>query len=242
MDKREDSRAALAFCPVLADMVATGQTVGRSGTRIQAQGLSSVNSLLILRNLQLAQQPAKTLEIGFGFGASSLVFTQTHKDLGIPPKKQHVSIDPFACDWDEAGNVAVERAELSGWLDFRPEFSCLELPRLLAAGEKFDLAYIDGSHHFEDAFVDLYYVARLLSVNGVVVLDDSSIKDVQKVIRFVRANWAQGLEDFDLAPHRSDKGKTAKYIIARQLGLAQLTAFKKVSDVSRPPQSTLRSF
>src|SRR5215203_1045744 len=119
MNIPQPPQAPLAFRPTLADMVATGQTSGRSGAIIPALGLSSVNSLLILRHLQLAQRPAKTLEIGFGFGASSLIFTQTHKDLGSPPKKQHVSIDPFASDWDQAGTVAVEHAGLGGWLDFR---------------------------------------------------------------------------------------------------------------------------
>lgn len=242
MDKQIDSQSALAFCPTLADMVATGQTIGRSGARVSAPGLSSNNSLVILRNLQHTRRPAKTIEIGFGFGASSLVFTQTHKDLGNPPGKQHVSIDPFARNWDEAGIVAVERAGLAGWLDFRSEFSCLELPRMLANGEQFDLAYIDGSHHFEDAFVDIYYVARLLKNGGIVVFDDCSTKDVQKIIRFIRTNWAHGLAELDLSPYRSDKGKTLKYLIARQVGRVQLTAFTKVSDVSRPPQSVIRDF
>lgn len=223
-------------------MVATGQTTGRSGAKVSAPGLSSNNSLMTLRNLHLARQSAKTLEIGFGFGASSLVFTQTHKDLGRPAEKQHVSIDPFARDWDGAGHVAIERAGLAGWLDFRPEFSCLELPRLLAAGDKFDLVYIDGSHLFEDAFIDLYFVARLLRPHGIVVFDDSSTKDIQKVIRFIRANWGHGLQELDLGPHRPDKGKAVKYLIARQLGRAQLTAFTKSAEIPRAPDSILRNF
>jgi Methyltransferase domain len=237
MEKRKDSQATLAFCPTLADMAATGQTVGRSGARIPAPGLSSVNSLLILRNLQLAQQSAKTLEIGFGFGASSLVFTQTHKDLGSPPKKQHLSIDPFARDWDDAGNVAVERAGPAGWLDFRPEFSCLELPRLLAAGEQFDLAFIDGSHHFEDVFVRVS-TARAGHSTGKACPKRwaTYVKSLKRALR------RQTPEVGAVCGKSARTRKTAKYIIARQLGRAQLTAFKKVSDVGRPPQSILRSF
>ena len=242
MDTQIDSQSSLAFCPTLAHMVATGQAIGRSGARVSAPGLSSNNSLLILRNLQRTLRPARTIEIGFGFGASSLVFMQTHKDLGHPPGKRHVSIDPFARDWDECGIVAVEKAGLIEWLDFRAEFSCLELPRLVAAGDRFDLAYIDGSHLFEDAFIDIYYVARLLNIGGVVVFDDSSTKDVQKVIRFIRANWADGLKELDLVEYRPDKGKSLKYQVARQLGRTQLTAFTKIADVGRPANSSLRNF
>lgn len=242
MTEEADVQSALAFCPTLAEMVATGHTIGRTGKLRMAPGLSSTNSLIILRNLHRTQRAARTLEIGFGFGASSLVFTQTHKDIGSPPTKQHISIDPFARDWDEAGLVTIERAGLAGWLDFRSEFSYLELPRLLAGGEQFDIAYIDGSHHFEDAFVDAYFVSRLLRDGGVVVFDDCATKDVQKVIQFIRANWSHGLEELNLSPFRADGGRNLRYRFARQLGRAQLTAFKKISDVKRPAQSVIRDF
>ena len=73
-----------------------------------------------------------------------------------------------------------------GYLDFREECSALELPKLMKQGARFDLVYIDGSHLFEDVFIDAYFVARLLTQGGVVVFDDSTNPHIAKVLRFLR--------------------------------------------------------
>ena len=43
----------------------------------------------------------------------------------------------------------------------------------LDKGERFDMIYIDGSHEFDEVFVDAYYSYRLLSPGGIMLLDDS---------------------------------------------------------------------
>jgi hypothetical protein len=50
--------------------------------------------------------------------------------------------------------MAVERAGLMGYMDFRQAYSALELPKLIEQGTQFGLVYVDGSHLFEDVFVD----------------------------------------------------------------------------------------
>lgn len=59
----------------------------------------------------LGVKASRTLEIGLAVGGSCLVFTQTRKDLGAIPERQHVAIDPFQrSNWiDEAGLLAIER-------------------------------------------------------------------------------------------------------------------------------------
>lgn len=54
----------------------------------------------------------------------------------------------------------------------RKGFSTYELPKMLEAGEAFDLIYVDGSHTAWAVTVDLAYCAALLSVGGMMVLDD----------------------------------------------------------------------
>jgi hypothetical protein len=51
-------------------------------------------------------------------------------------------------------------------------FSCVELPKLLAAGERFDLVYVDGSHTAVDVLIDLCFCANLVEVGGMMILDD----------------------------------------------------------------------
>ena len=234
----------LSFCPVLAEMVGTQRAVGRSGRVYQGlTALSTLNNLLCLRQLILELKPANTLEIGLSFGGSCLVFASGHRDLGRAESHQHAALDPFqATVWEDCGLMAVERAGLSGYLDFRPAYSSLELPRLVSEGRRYDLVYVDGSHLFEDVFVDAYFVSRLLSEGGVVAFDDSSNRHVAKVLRFIRANLSQQLPELDLAPYRGDRGRSLRYRAARWLGKSQLSAFRRVGAIDRPWDSPFRPF
>jgi Methyltransferase domain len=132
-----------------------------------------------------------------GCGGSALVFTQTHKDLGHPPSRQHIAIDGFQNGdfFDGAGVLAVERAGLSPYLDFREDRSRFALPTLLREGHKFRLIYIDGSHFFDDVLVDLCFSVRLLEVGGVVLLDDSSDREVWSVVCIARKLLRQYLSE-----------------------------------------------
>ena len=227
-------QSPLAFCPVLDEMVRTGSTIGQSGKTLDVSATSTVNNLLTIRNLHLALGAGKTLETGFLRGGSCLVFTQTHKDLGMPPGNQHVAIDPYQRSPfnDSCGLLAIERAGLSSYLDFREETAYRVLPLLLRDAGSFSLVYIDGSHCFEDVFVDMFYSAQLLETGGVVLFDDSQDPHVRKMIRYIRRNLRHCLEEFDLRPYHP--GKSIRYRVALALGRVQLTGFKKVGALHRP--------
>jgi predicted O-methyltransferase YrrM len=51
-------------------------------------------------------------------------------------------------------------------------YSGVELPRLRAAGDRFDLIYVDGSHTALDVLIDLSYAAALLTPGGMMIIDD----------------------------------------------------------------------
>ncbi len=57
-------------------------------------------------------------------------------------------------------------------LAVRKGLSTYELPRMLQAGERYDLIYVDGSHTSWAVGVDLAFCAALLEVGGMMVLDD----------------------------------------------------------------------
>ena len=57
-------------------------------------------------------------------------------------------------------------------LTVRKGFSTYELPRMLEAGEGFDLIYVDGTHTALGVMIDLCYCAALLRTGGLMVLDD----------------------------------------------------------------------
>ena len=241
MRRRES--VSLAFCPVLADMIKANSASGRTGKLLDLGSLSTSNNLATLRQLHLAWEAMHTLEIGFACGGSALVFTQTHKDLGSPPNHQHVAIDPYQrSHWiDESGLVAVERAKLDGYLHFIEDVSSYALPELVKRGDKFDLIYIDGSHLFEDVFVDFYYAARLLADGGLIIFDDCTNPHVRKVLRYIKRSFPISLPEFDLFTYRYNVAYY-HYSLARAFGRLQMKAFRRVNDPVREWNSAFRNF
>ena len=184
----------------------------------------------------------RTLEVGLSFGGSALAFCASHKELGRLPEAQHIALDPFqATVWDSCGIMALERAGLMGYMDFRQAYSALELPRLIERGVHFGLIYIDGSHLFEDVFVDAYFATRLLAEGGVIAFDDSSNPHIAKVLRFLRTNLHGALEELDLSGYREKRGRVT-YRVARYFKKVQMTAFRRVGNVERAWDASFYSF
>lgn len=213
------------FFPALQELLTAERLIGKTG-KVFGPGWGATNStrnnLLVLERLMMQKRPSRTLEIGFAFGASTLVFANAHRCLGhVGP--HHVAIDPFQVGpFDSVGLRNVAAAGLAESLDFRPSLSSIELPRMLDKGESFGLIYIDGSHEFDEVFLDAYYCSRLLVPGGVMLFDDSPHPPIARVIEITRKN--RKLAEVDLAAWRNDSG--LKYRVARLLGRTQLTAFR----------------
>jgi predicted O-methyltransferase YrrM len=225
----------LEFCPELRPLLVDRFTVGRSGKRYDnLSSVSTLNNILTIRNLMLRLKPDSTLEVGLAFGASALAFAASHRDNGAQPAAQHTAIDPFQPTvWDEAALVNLEQADLRGFVDYRPSHSWDALSQLLREKAQFDLAYIDGSHLFEDVFVDYYLIARLLKPGGIMLFDDCPDPHVAKVIRFVESNMSDQFEEMDLGEYRAGGGRTLRYRIGKALGKLQLRAFRQKAEPNR---------
>jgi predicted O-methyltransferase YrrM len=233
-----ETSTPMSLPKALEAILCTGQVQGRTKT-IAVAGGSTQNNLWTLSAVLASQGGLRTLEVGFACGLSALVFCDHHlRQAG----GMHTAIDPFQADLDEAGLVQIEASGLTGFLRFLPQMSHEALPRLLNEGERFDVIYIDGSHLFEHVFLDLYYSARLLSDNGIVLLDDSTYPDVAKAIAFTRANLENGLREIDLSSFRQDRGASMRYRIAKALGRQQMTAFRRNGPIERHWNAVLKRF
>jgi len=89
----------------------------------------------------------------------------------------------------------VTDAGLAGMVSLIREASQIALPRLWHEGQQFDFAFVDGDHHFESVFLDIYFLTRLVKPGGLVVLDDAWMPSVQKAIRYLERNTNTRLED-----------------------------------------------
>lgn len=135
------------------------------------------------------------LEIGLAYGFSSQFLLAAL----VPDGGRLVAVDPYQhSDWHGIGNGLVKRslAELkkdpaiAGPLAFhciaeRSERAFLQLE---AAGEHFDLIFIDGYHRFDDVLIDVTLGARLCRPGGVLVLHDLWLPSVRAVVSFLEAN------------------------------------------------------
>jgi predicted O-methyltransferase YrrM len=211
------------FCPVLNEMLSTHRTVGRSGKEFTGLGSNStLNNLLFIQRMMQERKPHRTLEIGLAFGASTVLFCSEHQRLGHEASKQHTAIDPMQPFqlYDEAGVYAVERAGLSGFLDYHPEYSEFVLPQILQEGRRYDFIYIDGSHLFENVLIDAFYCAKLLSDGGLIAFDDCTDPHVAKAISFIRSNLSGSLREVLPNDIRSSA--------ARLIGKRQLITFERL--------------
>ena len=134
----------------------------------------------------------RTIETGLGDAVSTLFICEGLVANG--PEGRHVAIDPrLPNSHVDAGLRALEEAGVRELVEFHADRSEVVLPRLLAEGRRFDLAFIDGNHRFEGVFVDLVYCGRLLEEGSVVFVDDAQLPAVRRAAAFCLKNlgWTQ---------------------------------------------------
>lgn len=170
--------------PVLAQILDTGRVATPDGSTVPLDYNISAEEGAALQRLIRAVKPRVTLEIGFAYGISTLFICEALAEVG---GERHIVIDPVQTDgWKGIGLFTVERAGYRSLIEFHGESSHLALPRLEQAGQRVDLALIDGWHTFDYVLVDFFYVDRLLNVGGVVMFDDARFYPaIRKVARYV---------------------------------------------------------
>jgi predicted O-methyltransferase YrrM len=207
-------------------MYSEGRAVGKTGKVFESVPVSTKNNLNTIKQLMEANTPAATLEIGLAFGGSALIFADMHRRSFPLPSRRHVAIDPYQSTvWDSVGMMKLEEAHLAEFVEVIEQPSSLALPRLLDQGRQFGLIYVDGSHLFEDVFVDGFYGARLLAQDGYLLFDDLAQPQIAKVIRFIDKN----LPGLSRQPER-----TLRHRVARILGRRQLAIYRKIGPIERP--------
>jgi predicted O-methyltransferase YrrM len=144
-----------------------------------------------LRDLAIAEGAGRTIEVGLALGMSALFLCQAV----VPRGGRHVVIDPFQAEsWNGAGLRTLRDAGVEEHVEVIEEESQLALPRLVAEGREFDLAFVDGDHRFEGVFLDLYYMTRLVRPGGLVVVDDMWMPAVRTAVAYVEKNLGATLE------------------------------------------------
>ncbi|MEU6112971.1 class I SAM-dependent methyltransferase [Streptomyces sp. NPDC047117] len=112
------------------------------------------------------------VEVGLAYARSALAIGEALLRAGSRTPR-HVVIDPFQhTAYDGVGWELLRDAGLDDVAELVTEPSQRFLPRLVDAGFAADAAFVDGSHHFHNVFVDLVFLGEIVRPGGLVMLDD----------------------------------------------------------------------
>lgn len=141
----------------------------------------------LLARIVAEVDPACSLEVGLGYGFSALTICVSG---GRPSaERRHIVIDPHqTAYWGGAGMRHLEAAGVIGMVELWEEPSYRVLPQLERQGLEVDLAFIDGWHTFDFAFVDFFFIDKILREGGVVAFDDADWPSIRSVLRYVVTN------------------------------------------------------
>jgi predicted O-methyltransferase YrrM len=141
-----------------------------------------------LRDLAITERARRCIETGFALGLSASFLLEAALHAAPADSTSDalvVSMDPYqTLTWKGAGRRHLRDAGITTQHRFLEEPSELALPRLAAAGERFDLAFIDGDHRFEGVLIDTFYARKLVGDDKLIVLDDAWMPAVQKCAAF----------------------------------------------------------
>jgi predicted O-methyltransferase YrrM len=141
------------------------------------------------------ESASHTIEIGLGYGLSALFVCEALLRIGSADVR-HVVIDPYqATRFANCGLQVLDEAGVAGIVEHHAEESQIALPRFLAEGRAFDLAFVDGNHLFDKVFLDLVYLGRLVRRGGIVFVDDYQFPAVRRAVSFCVSNLGWALEE-----------------------------------------------
>jgi predicted O-methyltransferase YrrM len=154
-----------------------------------------------LRERVVQESAGRTIEVGLGYGISALFICDGLLAAGNPDGR-HVAIDPNQLTrFAGCGLQLLDDAGVCARVEHLAEESEIALPRLLAAGRRFDFAFVDGNHRFDGVFLDLVYLGRLLEPGSIVMVDDFQLPAVQAATRFCVTNLGWSPEEASTEDH-----------------------------------------
>jgi predicted O-methyltransferase YrrM len=157
-----------------------------------------------LRQWVIREHAISTIEIGLAYGISALFICGGLLANGIA-NARHVVLDPHQeTRFANCGLQLLHEAGVAELVEYQPTESEIVLPKFLAEGRRFDLAFVDGNHRFDGVFIDLRYLGQLVRPGGIIFLDDYQLRSVSRAVSFCTNNlgWAVEEESPDDDLHR----------------------------------------
>lgn len=142
---------------------------------------------ILLCDLWKRTRPENSLEIGLAYGYSTACILSARYEIG---DGHHTALDPFQTSgWSGIGATVAERLGMAEHFTFLEEFAEIAIPEMIKSGDcEFQYIFIDGKHTFDSALMDFTLSARVLSTDGLIILDDMWMPAIRTVVSFVEEN------------------------------------------------------
>lgn len=173
-----------------------GNAVARSDGSVHSVFPVAVNAVEgdALRDWIERENATRTVETGLGYGIAALFVCEGLLANGDDAAR-HVAIDPNqGTRFADCGLQFLDEAGVADLVEFHAAESQVVLPRFLAEGRSFDLAFVDGNHRFDGVFLDLIYLGRLVRAGGIVFVDDYQLRSVSRAASFCTSNLGWTVE------------------------------------------------
>ena len=169
---------------IIEEIYRTGIVRDEAGNEYELKAnIDKLEGEFIFQLIKANPNIQKTLEIGCGYGLSSLYICQA---LFGRISAKHFIIDPL--EYSLFHGVGIANLRRAGFDQFelieRPsEFALPEITQKEAG--TFDLIFIDGWHTFDHVMLDLFYANYLIKVGGYIIMDDCNWPSVAKAVSYV---------------------------------------------------------
>jgi predicted O-methyltransferase YrrM len=170
--------------PILSRMLSAG-TFESAGEQIALHSNMSLGEGELISGAFKFAKAARSLEVGCAYGVSALFACDALAENASADRPKHIIIDPFqSTQWRGLGMSNLIAAGYLDIVDLREERSEFALPALAAQGTQIDAAIVDGWHTLDHTLIDLFYVNRMLRTGGAIVLDDTNLPAINRILRY----------------------------------------------------------
>lgn len=178
---------------------------------------------LFLQEIFDLVKPVSSLEVGLAFGISSMFILEKHALQNSAPKA-HLIIEPYP--WGGVAEHNFKKEGIEYLAEIVYEKSDLVLPKLYMEKKRIQYAYIDTTKLFDTVMQDIYFIDKLMDVDGVIILDDcgGGWPGIQKAARFLNS-----LPHYDFLKGHNQNPSSIKRTIASSITafFLQIIPFKK---------------
>ena len=170
--------------PILKEIFEKKEIKDRENNTYPLHSHTNAEQCAFIQELILEAKPSKTLEIGLAYGISTIAILDALSELKTP--FHHIVIDPFQRDaWKDIGLLNIEKGGFLDNVTFYSRFSDQVLPALYSENARIQFAYIDSTKVFDILMTDVYFITKIMDINGMLVLDDCGFPGIRTLVRFL---------------------------------------------------------